>query len=62
MAAIVGIDPEITTWVSSYDDGSAIDAPPATQYLYAVYWALTTLTTVRLAPVRVHFPARYARF
>lgn len=26
--------------------GSAIDATPDVQYLYAVYWALTTLTTV----------------
>lgn len=46
VAALVGLDPEITTWVSSYDDGSALDASPSTQYLYAVYWALTTLTTV----------------
>ena len=46
MAALVGIDPEITTWVSVYDDGSAIDATSEVQYLYAVYWALTTLTTV----------------
>jgi CRP-like cAMP-binding protein len=45
-AAMVGIDPEITTWVQSYDDGSALDGPPSTQYLYSVYWALTTLTTV----------------
>ena len=58
MAALVGIDMEITTWVSSYDDGRGVDAPPDVQYLYAVYWALTTLTTVRLAPVRVHVPAR----
>ena len=46
MAALVGIDMEITTWVSSYDDGRGVDAPPDVQYLYAVYWALTTLTTV----------------
>jgi len=46
VAASVGLSPEIVTWVSSYDDGSALDAPPSTQYLYAVYWALTTLTTV----------------
>ena len=46
VAAYVGIDMEITTWVSSYDDGRGVDAPPDVQYLYAVYWALTTLTTV----------------
>jgi len=46
IAALVGIDPEIVTWVSSYDDGTALDAPADVQYLYAVYWALTTLTTV----------------
>jgi len=46
MAVLVGIDHEITTWVSVYDDGSAVDAPASTQYLYAMYWALTTLTTV----------------
>ena len=46
MAVLVGIDPEITTWVSTYDDGSALDADAGTQYLYSVYWALTTLTTV----------------
>ena len=46
MAAIVGLDADTVTWVSSYDDGSALDAPPTQQYLYSVYWALTTLTTV----------------
>lgn len=46
MAALVGIDPEIVTWVSTYDGGSGIDAGAEVQYLYAVYWALTTLTTV----------------
>ena len=46
MAVIVGLDPDIVTWVSSYDDGSGLDADPLTQYLYSVYWALTTLTTV----------------
>jgi len=45
-AALVGINDETTTWVSSYDDGSAMDADASTQYLYSVYWALTTLTTV----------------
>lgn len=46
VAAVVGINEETTTWVSSYDDGSAMYADPSVQYLYAVYWALTTLTTV----------------
>ena len=46
MASIVGIDPEITTWVSTYDGGSALYAEPIDQYLYSLYWALTTLTTV----------------
>ena len=37
------------TWLSSYDDGSGLaenGADTSVQYLYAVYWALTTLTTV----------------
>ena len=46
LAVFEGLDPEISTWVSSYDDGSALDASTATRYLYSVYWALTTLTTV----------------
>ena len=45
-ATLVGLDPEIVTWVSSYNGGSALDATPDVQYLYALYWALTTLTTV----------------
>ena len=45
-AAIVGLDEDIVTWVSVYDDGSALFAEPGTQYLFSVYWALTTLTTV----------------
>lgn len=45
-AAVVGLDEGIATWVSSYDDGSALSAPPRVQYLYSMYWALTTLTTV----------------
>ena len=58
-AALVGIDDETTTWVSSYDDGSAMYADASTQYLYSVYWALTTLTTVggsdrRTRSLRVH--------
>ena len=34
------------SWLSVYDDGSALSAPVDRQYLYSVYWALTTLTTV----------------
>ena len=45
-AAMVGLDEDTVTWVSSYDDGSALFADASTQYLYSVYWALTTLTTV----------------
>ena len=45
-AALVGIDDNTVTWVSTYDDGAAVDAEPSVQYLYALYWALTTLTTV----------------
>ena len=40
-------DPDIEpTWVSVYDDGSALDGGLARQYLFCMYWALTTLTTV----------------
>ena len=35
-----------TTWLTSYDDGSGVTAETSVQYLYSVYWALTTLTTV----------------
>ena len=35
-----------SSWLQSYDDGSGADAPTDVQYLYSVYWALTTLTTV----------------
>lgn len=34
------------SWLSVYDNGSALDASVGQQYLYSVYWALTTLTTV----------------
>jgi len=34
------------TWLTNYDDGSAVGAPTAVGYLYSIYWALTTLTTV----------------
>lgn len=35
-----------TTWLSDYDGGSALTADKSVQYLYSVYWALMTLTTV----------------
>ena len=35
-----------TSWLHEYDNGSGLDAPTSVQYLYSVYWALTTLTTV----------------
>ena len=35
-----------TAWIKEYDGGSAADGPVETQYLYSVYWALTTLTTI----------------
>ena len=38
-----GVD---ATWLATYDDGSGLDAPTEIQYLYSVYWALMTLTTV----------------
>ena len=44
-AALSGADGD-PTWVSTYDDGSALDAPVHVQYLYSMYWALATLTTV----------------
>ena len=34
------------SWVTAYDDGTVFDGPLAKQYLYSMYWALTTLTTV----------------
>ena len=34
------------SWYESYDDGSAAEGPVGKQYLYSIYWALTTLTTV----------------
>ena len=34
------------TWVTNYDDGSAVDGPVSRQYIFSVYWALTTLTTI----------------
>ena len=35
-----------TTWLTSYDDGSGLSKGVWAQYLYSVYWALMTLTTV----------------
>ena len=34
------------TWVSEYDGGSALEGPLSKQYLYSLYWALTTMSTV----------------
>jgi len=33
MATIVGIDPDIVTWVSTYKDGYLLEEPPEAQYL-----------------------------
>jgi len=35
-----------STWLSNYDGGSGLTAPKDVQYLYSIYWALMTLTTV----------------
>ena len=45
-AAMVGLDENIVTWVSTYDHGSALGDEAEVQYVYSMYWALTTLTTV----------------
>ena len=34
------------TWLTEYDGGTGATASTDVQYLYSVYWALTTLTTV----------------
>ena len=34
------------SWLTTYDDGSAVDGPLSRQYLFSLYWAFTTLTTV----------------
>uniref|UniRef100_A0A7S2GCY9 Cyclic nucleotide-binding domain-containing protein n=1 Tax=Haptolina brevifila TaxID=156173 RepID=A0A7S2GCY9_9EUKA len=39
-------DEDEATWVSEYDGGSALDAPLSKQYLYSIYWSLTTMSTV----------------
>ena len=36
----------VLTWLDTYDEGSGVNASVWRQYLFAVYWALTTLTTV----------------
>ena len=37
---------ETITWVIAYDEEVATNGPVNIQYLYSVYWALTTLSTV----------------
>ena len=37
---------EENSWLAMYDDGSAVNGPVSRQYLFSIYWALTTLTTV----------------
>ena len=41
-------DPEVPTWARVYDGGRAVqdDTPLEVQYIYSIYWAVTTLTTV----------------
>ena len=41
-------DEKTPTWTETYDDGrvSQPDVGTSVRYLYAVYWAVTTLTTV----------------
>lgn len=46
IAALMGEDETIPTWVSHYDHGSGLTETAPVQYLYSMYWALTTLTTV----------------
>ena len=46
VASLVGLDAATETWASGYADGYLLSAPPGTQYLASMYWALTTLTTV----------------
>lgn len=47
VALLHGLNEETVTWVSEYDEGSGLHADAHIQYLYSMYWALTTLTTVR---------------
>jgi len=37
---------DTVTWLTTYDGGSGVHAGVWVQYLYSIYWALTTLTTV----------------
>ena len=34
------------TWLTEYDGGSALEGPLSKQYLYSLYWSLTTMSTV----------------
>lgn len=38
---VAGIDE--STWIREYNDGAAAEGPTSRQYLYAFYWALSTL-------------------
>ena len=46
--ALIGQAEGLTTWTMTYDDGTAAEDGTNTKvkYLYSLYWALTTLTTV----------------
>ena len=46
--AVLANDEQTPTWTETYDDGRIAQAGVSTsvRYLYAVYWAVTTLTTV----------------
>lgn len=35
-----------SSWIADYDGGSALYGPIGRQYLFSLYWAFTTLTTV----------------
>jgi hypothetical protein len=62
MASVSGISDDVETWVSHYDHGSGVGADASVQYLYSMYWALTTLTTVSpcTPPDLLLSPARIA--
>ena len=44
--AVAESSTEERTWLTEYDGGSGVNADVWTQYLYSIYWALMTLTTV----------------